>query len=404
MGVTPRRVAFAALVLASVLLPLRGPYRYDIAPPVDDRGQRLSSLTMRERSATYLWSALEFRDSALRVIASDDGVNRPPRIALHGFPAGASDPEADALVAGIWKRIGLTDSSVRMAIIVSNSDQPHSNHYIGTLITRRDGRTWCVAAGVGSLMAGHVQIWKHYLESAIAPCTFLAAFGLPGDGVRSWLETTRYAPVQSDSWLSGRKDITDRQGPWLDWDQADIRWILRPPLLLRVLGSLDFTTLLMPPYGFGATGLQCITGDRAACRRAVMHPAIQLPGNTEFPADLTVSTWTADLDTITLGTVRPPVPSLASAMVTEHDRSRFRRFWKSDRPVDQAFQDAFGESLGAWTARWAAREWQASFLAKYRGPEILLGVTLDRSWPFLVMAWSGVAVLVASWVARRRTA
>jgi len=72
--------------------------------------------------------------------------------------------------------------------------------------------------------------------------------------------------------------------------------------------------------------------------------------------------------------------------------------------VEQAFQDAFGESLGDWTARWAAREWEASFLAKYRGPRILLGVTLEPTWPFVVIAWTGVALLIASWVARRRTA
>jgi hypothetical protein len=192
----------------------------------------------------------------------------------------------------------------------------------------------------------------------------------------------------------------------MNWYQADMSWISRPPFLLRALGSLDFTTLLIPPYAFGATGLQCITGDEPACTRAVLHPATQLPGNPEFPAVLTVSAGTASLDTITLGTVRPPVASYVSAMVTDHDRTRFRQFWKSNRPIEAAFQDAFGEPLGAWTARWATREWGASYFAKYRGrgSEIVLGVTLDPTWPLVMIAWSGAALLVASSIARRRTA
>jgi hypothetical protein len=235
------------------------------------------------------------------------------------------------------------------------------------------------------VFAGHVQIWKHQLESAIAPCTFLAAFGLPGEGVGSWLAATRYAPVQSDYWLSGHEGL--RQGPWMSWYQIDMSWIPRPPLLLRVLGSLNFATLLIPPYGFGATGLECIAGDGAACDRAVMHPSIPMPGNTEFPADLTVSTWMEAPDKTTLGTVRPPVPSLVSAIITDHDRTQFRLFWKSDRPVDQAFQEAL------------ANHWAPDCALGRSGMEgVVLASIADRSsggvtathrdaWPSRGVAW-----------------
>jgi hypothetical protein len=404
MGVTPRRAGFAALVLAAVLLPFRRPTTEAAIQPVDDRSRRLGSLVNREFEATYLYTALELRDSALSVIARDNGATPAPRVFMVGFPGGASEAGPEALAAGLWKKIGPTDSNVHTAIVIYNSDGYRTRHYQGTLTTLRNGRTWCIAIASGSTTrTGGVQFGEHWLRQTLAPCTFLSAFGTPGAGVGSWLAATDYNAIQSDSWLTHPRD-TDGLGPWEAWNGNDGRAFSTRPVLIRALGMLDFTSLLVPPYSIGATGLQCLAGEGPACGRAVLHPTIKPRGDSEFPPDLTVPSWMTAPDTVTVTTVRPAMPSLGSAMVTDHDRTRFRRFWKSDLPVDQAFQDAFGESLGAWTARWAAREWQASFLAKYRGPEILLGVTLDRSWAFLVMAWSGVALLAAAWVARRRTA
>jgi hypothetical protein len=405
MGVTLRRVGFGVLTLTAVLLPLRGRKPERTVQPVDDRSEKLLSLVQREHSATYLWSALETRDIALTVIKSDAAANRPPQVVMRGFPAGLRAPETEALVTGIWKRIGPTDSTVRTAVVVYNSDPYRSQHYLGTLITRQDGKTWCVAITSASVTHnGGLQVWQHWLAQALGPCTFLAAFGIPGSGVASWLAATRYAPAQSDDWLARPKDFTLGLGPWAQWDQGDMRSVTRLPLLIRAAGSLDFSSVLTPPYEIGTTGLRCIVGEASACTRAVLHSTLKTPRDGDLPTDLTVPNWVAEPDTITVTTVRPPIPSLMSAMVTDHDRARFRHFWRSDRPVDEAFRDAFGESLGAWTARWAAREWQGSFQAKYRGTEILLGVTLQASWPLLVIVWNGVALLVAASVARRRTA
>jgi hypothetical protein len=405
MGVTPRRGGFAALVLAAVLLPLRQPKPVAANQPVDDRSLRLASLLNREFEATYLYTAIELRDTALSVIARDNGETPIPRVFMVGFPRGAGEAGPQALAADLWKRIGPADSSVHTAIVVYNSDGYRSRHYQGTLTTQRNGRTWCIAIVSGSTTrTGGVQFGEHWLRQTLAPCTFLAAFGLPGAGVGSWLAATDDQAIQSDAWLTHPRGDTDRLGPWERWNGDDMRGFSTRPFLIRALGSLDFTSLLVPPYSMGATGLQCLVGEGHACVQAVLHPTIKPRGTSKFPPDLTVPSWLTIPDTVTVTTVRPAMPSLAAAMVTDHDRTRFRRFWKSDRPVELAFQDAFGESLGDWTARWAAREWQASFLAKYRGPQILLGVTLEPSWPFVVIAWTGAALLIASWVARRRTA
>jgi len=405
MGVTPRRAGFAVLVLAAVLLPLRRPKPGVAIQPSDDRSRRLGSLVRRESDAMYLYTALELRDTALSVIARASVATPAPQVFMVGFPAGASDAGPQAVVASLWKRIGSTDSGVHTAIVIYNSDASRSRHYQGTLTTERNGRTWCIAMASGSTTrTGQVQFGEHWLRQTLAPCTFLAAFGVPGAGVRSWLAATDYSSIQSDSWLTQPGNPIDQLGPWPGWNSDDIREFSTLPVLIRALGSLDFTSLLIPPYSMGATGLQCIVGEAPACVQAVLHPAMKPRSKTGFPPDLTVPSWMTIPDTVTVTTVRPAMSSLASAMVTDHDRPRFRRFWQSNQPVEQAFQDAFGESLGDWTARWAAREWEASFLAKYRGPRILLGVTLEPTWPFVVIAWTGVALLIASWVARRRTA
>jgi hypothetical protein len=61
MGVTPRRVALAALVLASVLLPLRGASRYTPAPQstIAGRGSVADDASARRPPLTALNSVTQ---------------------------------------------------------------------------------------------------------------------------------------------------------------------------------------------------------------------------------------------------------------------------------------------------------------------------------------------------------
>jgi hypothetical protein len=399
MGLMPK-VAFGALALAAVLLPLRKPGEHEPEPSADDRSQRLFALRREYTVATRLWSALEVRDTVLSLIASSGAVGTAPTVVFHGFAPGLRDSSVDHEVAALWRRIGPPDSTVRTAVIVNNSEPYRFDEYDGTLIAERSGHTWCVAITSASRMAnGSLRVWHSSLDRALAPCTFLAAFGVPGPGVGAWLAQTGDLPIQSLDWLSRPKGNASGEGPWERWYADNPTGPNAPPLLIRLLGSLDFTSIMTPPYEFGDAGVACLVGRETACTHAVLGYSARPLG--EFPTDLTPIVRQAD--TVTLATVRPPMPSLASAMLTDHDRASFQRFWTSAHPVEEAFRSAFGESLGAWTARWAQREWRASFRAKFGGPDIKLGVTLKPAWPLLVMAWGAVALLIAASVARRRT-
>ena len=395
------KVTLSALALAAVLLPMRKPSEHTDEPAVDDRSQRLFSLVRRQHAATELWSALDIRDTALAAIAGSDANGTAPLVFFRGFEPGLRDSTVDQEASTLWRRMGPLDSTVRTAVIIYNSEPYRFWNYEGTLITERGGHSWCVAITSASQMRnGALRVWHNSLDRALAPCTFYAAFGAPGPAVGAWLARTGELPIQAADWLTRPKGNASGEGPWERAYSDPIRPVKIPPVLIRLLGSLDFTSLMRPPYEFGDAGLACLVGRQTACTHAVLdYAARPLAG---FPSDLTPGTGQPDT-AVTLATVRAPAPSLVSAMVTDHDRASFQRFWSSAHPVEEAFQGAFGESLGAWTARWAQREWRASFRAKFGGPDIKLGVTLQPIWPLVVIAWGGVALFVAATVARRRT-
>ncbi len=61
-----------------------------------------------------------------------------------------------------------------------------------------------------------------------------------------------------------------------------------------------------------------------------------------------------------------------SDVVREVGLDRFREFWTSDLPVDQAFASVVGRDIGAWTSDWLAeRIGRQDFGPGVRGPGLL---------------------------------
>lgn len=410
MGVTTRRLGLAALILVAVLLPLRSQHRQAIESAVagpGDRRERFLALLNQRNRAELLASAVELRDSALEMTAS------PKRAGLRdlmfvGFPPGTAASKAE--LAGADTAHEASDARVRTGVIIYN-DANNQRSYRGALIRKVNDVLWCIAIAPGYVSkAGGVRTLGHLLEVAAAPCQLMATFGPPGAGVRAWLDATRYAEAASDDWQSRPKGFVNGEGPFQRWgdragrasriadaDGTTLAAILRP------IGVTDAAMLLTPPYEFGASGLRCLKGDQAACQAEVLQGAIRIPGGSLLPSDLT-SLDLEEPDTTDMSTIRPPVGTLVSGIVGDHTRQQFASFWKSDRPFPVAFQDAFGEPVGAWTARWARRQWDSSFEAKYRGSRFLLGVTLDPWWPLLMLGWIIIGLTLAGWIAKRRTA
>jgi hypothetical protein len=181
---------------------------------------------------------------------------------------------------------------------------------------------------LGGATPAHVDALRR--QSLVGVCGFFAAFGLPGAGVRQWLEATDYR--------SARRS---------DWHVA-----LAP--------AIDASTV----YGIGAAGGRCLTGEPGACldvlgvgqsdtgARSVTSgpPAFLLDGLSAVNAADRVRSRSE------LGNVE--VELLMSA-VREFGAERFGRFWRSDSAPDAAFATANGVALDTWTRQWLTRTFGA---------------------------------------------
>ena len=412
MGVTTRRTGFAVLVLLAVLLPLRKPGDEATVPPGDDRAARLRELTDEHRAARVRWVALTERDSILALPARARPAGQPG-IRLRGFPAGLRAEETQRGLEQLWRAIELPDSSVEVALEVYNraSYDPSlwQGMYSGNLIQSRGRGIFCVGIAPGELREdGRVWVGKELLAEVMAPCFMLAAFGRPGKGMSAWLEATRYTSARSNSWLTRPAEFLDGHGggPW-GWVFSRSRTSFEPsPRFPKLLGidGYAIATLLAPPYHHGAPGIRCMVGDPESCVESVLHSAYTTAPDPGVPHDLTVSPSMLRPEEVTLATARAPADFFLSDIIRDQGRERFRRFWSSELPLEAAFQQAFGEPLGKWTARWAKRQWLGSWEAHYGSEAIILGANLKFSWLPVTFFWTALALAAVSWAARRKQA
>ena len=410
MGVTSRRIGMVALVALSVFLAVRKP---DGSRPVSStpavEWRRMFQLQQAAENASRRWSMLALRDSAIAAIkAMETGgpAGAAPTIIFRGFAHADSSPNARGTITRAWRAIGTPDARVRTILIIYNPMPFEYGIYDGALITERGATTWCVAmAGGRASLTGSVRAYEYTLDNAIAPCALLATFGPPGPTLSAWLTRTRYAAAASSDWLVRPPDFNPDRGPWALWrDDESMAALDRNTEgpLVRAAGIIGAGVLRPTPYVFGLTGLQCMQGRGDACVRAVLHAGVIDPDSGIVPDDLTLPARTLAPDSVTSATVRLPSSNFTSGIIAAFGRERFRTFWRSSAPFEEAFADAFGEPLGAWTARWSQRLWHGSFEARYGGASLMLGTAVQLAWLPLIPVWSALCVLITMWVAQRR--
>ncbi len=402
MGVRLKRAGFVVLALGAILLPFRKPGTPSERRIDDARELRLAKLSQERRDARHRWTALQERDSALEL-----SVSRDPMLHLQGFPANLDRADVESTVRKQWSAIANPDSTVLTAVLVYNITQSTNEatwgSYWGNLITTRGGRTACVTIVPGEVHQQRLLVGRDLIETVSAPCTLLATFGNPGSGMQAWLSATRYTSARSNTWLTGTPMLYEGgRAPW-GWLFPVLSYAPQQmPALLKWLGNFEVAEGLAPPYYYGAPGIRCMIGHVRSCVESVLHSGIVLARDPGIPPDLTVSSVYLRPDTVTLATPRPPEGSFISDLIRRKGRDKFRVFWKSELPLEQAFQSAFGESLGAWTAQWAKRKWETSFEARIRHSTIVLGTNLSASWPLLVMGWTGLVLAAVAWIAQRK--
>jgi len=189
------------------------------------------------------------------------------------------------------------------------------------------GRARCVTlVRLRGTSAAHVAALRN--QSLLGPCRFYASFGLPGNGVRVWLGSTRYRFVRRSEWAVPRAPAID------------------PSAL----------------YTLGKQGTRCLTGTPSACTTSlglgspssVAEPDATNPLAGDFDAARTSSMTATAPDTRSLG---EDEGALLADAVRDIGSERFAEFWRSDLEPDVAFAAATGETLGNWTQRWLGRSY-----------------------------------------------
>lgn len=409
-----RWLAGAALVLGALYATFSQAESAPAEPDLDPGLQRVYELSAHQRRAVRIWSALAARDSAKARLATMSLRTGRPEIITVGFVGAASSPEAEKMVRDRWTAVGAPDSSVLTLVMIYNeapfdSLRPQMYPYSGALLVTGGANEVCVAMTPGSGTArAEIDVVSRQLDRALAPCLLRAAFGIPGRGMRDWLERTRAAAARSNAWLHRQnRAVLDGRGqlPWEPmYEQvATGRSETGLSSLLRNLDAFEIAVMTAPPYSMGSPALRCLEGNTAECTRTVLD---SFPLQETLPGDLTLShSWEAGRRNRSnvLLSVHPIGDWFLSDIIRLEGRERFARFWRSDQPLEIAFREAFGRDLGAWTHAWGVRQRLGSWDAQFtHAKPVTLGVSLAPTWALLTLGWTAAALLLAAWTARRR--
>ncbi len=156
------------------------------------------------------------------------------------------------------------------------------------------------------------------------PCAFFAAFGMPGHGIRDWLERTQYDAARWADWTSASVTSAGRDGgSWYALPGDDARCAARG-------GSACLTMI----------GLDPVATAEAGVGSSVSVAGILGPFETHD------SIWTPTASVLKR--------RLLADMVRQLDPDRFRVFWTSEDAPAAAFERATGMPLATWVHAWLA--------------------------------------------------
>jgi len=181
-----------------------------------------------------------------------------------------------------------------------------------------------------------------FVRNIVGPCGFYATFGVPGAGIDRWLK--------AGAWIYGT-----------NWAASTPR-----PLLLRRSnwGNVSFgeSAGLSMRDLVSTQGYSCVTGNRVACRQLLLDPLDYDAWRSDRIHFTSVridsdGMWSMTNRFYFWALLGPQMRSLLADMATSLGPDRFRRFWSSALPPDEAFQAATGQDIGDWTAEWARRNY-----------------------------------------------
>ena len=212
-----------------------------------------------------------------------------------------------------------------------------------TFVGERGGAPYCFRALPFTDRVAFISSFT----SDIGPCRLFAAYGVPGERIRAWLEASSlgFARVPVPGFAAYYAATALRPSE----PGSRLFGLSRPRLVDESL-----------------TVQACLAGRPAACERAVTDLELISPPS-EGEAWLLAQTPVSGVGSYA---GHPPFGYLDDALLYDwearYGSDAFSRFWTSSEPVPQAFEAAFGEPLGEWV-----RDWAGQHVGLYRaGPSL----------------------------------
>lgn len=364
----PWTLLVAALVIAVAYLPPQRPEE-----PDPYRGQWQSFPTPESRLAKrlgddYLRMAdhqrtVRVRDSLMSVLSS-----RKAR----GGSVTALSPRRDLdSLAGIVARAAtpavprLSPDVRAVFAFVPSAPAEFDATYNAYLPAGTDGRT-CIATQPVALNRERPSVRP---RQVLGPCAFFSAFGLPGRQVERWLASRGYDVALDPDWQLPRHTpqppVQASAAQWVQFTLSRFQLAPRPDDYWELDGA--------SMYWGSLTGSACASGNRGACRQYFFSP-LEEPvrrRGTSIPGVIEFRPWWSYQEYGALAT-----------LVRDQGPDRFAKFWRSDLPPEQAFDQAFTVPFDQWAPAWARTAY---------GP-VRTGVHIRLSEFAVTVLWIGLCV------------
>lgn len=251
--------------------------------------------------------------------------------------------------------------------------------YVGEL----NGQAYCMTVNVG-IWFDDSDLWRagdfygidgtRTQGNVFSYCLPFLRHGLPGDHIMKWLQdgALSFAAVgeagldrEGPSFIQARRTYFGLSGmSYLGWRDQELQ--------------ID----------------QCLAGMRDGCLAAFTSPELLRPADgASFLAENSpvigtgASNWRSPFG--------PWDDYVMTDLEAEFGGDAFHRFWTSEKPVTEAFEDAFGMDMGDWGVHWVD-----TYMGISRpGPRLTKTAALGG-----MLAVSFFAALAGAWARRRRVA
>ena len=175
-------------------------------------------------------------------------------------------------------------------------------------------------------------------EGSLGACGWIASFGMPGRGIRAWLDSTQWRAATHATF----DDHAWSRRPWRVDGAA-------PPLLLSEMLMVDFGpgeaqfSAMLPSQA-------CASAVAAACRRLAF--AVGRAPSPIRSAGIFVPEQRVEPVGRFITAAWDPRPRLLDDLRRSIGHDRFGALWRDDRPLADAFRSNVGEPLDDWVHRW----------------------------------------------------